>query len=183
MSIENYIQIQNGKKFFFKIKIYSTVDKQECYLTFNITEKISNPSYIYYELDNFYMNHRDFVKSKIFTQLRGEVDVDKNNNSNCNGAIYMKDIYGHINSNKTYHNEKIKMNREKDLDPNAFAIPCGLIAKAFFNDEYQLYKKNITNSRINIDEEGIANDYDKDYMYKNFENWKDKQWLDVTNGN
>jgi hypothetical protein len=163
----------------------------ECNLVFNITEKIPNPSYIYYELENFYMNHRDFVNSKIFKQLRGEVEVSSNNNSKCNGAIYMKDIYEHVNSNKTYHIEKLKMGRENDLNPNDFSIPCGLIAKAYFNDEYQLYKKDkdFTNSnlnpnkRIDIIEKGIANEYDVDHMFKNFENWKSKQWLDITNGN
>jgi hypothetical protein len=164
----------------------------ECNLIFNFTEKIPSPSYIYYELENFYMNHRDFVNSKIFPQLRGEIEISSNNNSKCMGARYMKDIYNHVNSNKTYHIEKLKMGRENDLNPDDFSIPCGLIAKAYFNDEYQLYKKNSSlinsndnqnaNNRINIDEKGIANDYDINYMFKNFENWKSKQWLDITNG-
>lgn len=161
----------------------------ECKLTFNITEKITGPSYIYYELDNFYMNHRDFVKSKIFPQLRGEKEVNFNNNSQCNGAVYMKDIYEHPNSNRTYYLQKNKMQRNKDLNESDFAIPCGLIAKSYFNDEYKLFKKTKMDKgidkikQINIEEKGIANQYDLDFMYKNFEDWKNKQWIDMTNGN
>ena len=162
---------------------FSNIDMNECNITFIIKEKIANPSYIYYELDNFYMNHRDFVKSRIYSQLRGEVEVNNHNNSECDGATYMKDIFEHTNSYKTYLNEKKKMGKTKDLKPTDFAIPCGLIAKSYFNDEYELYRNDSLMTRIEIKEKGIANQYDIDYMFKNFENWKEKQWLDVTNGN
>ncbi len=49
-----------------------------CVLKYNITEKLSPPIYLYYELDNFYLNHRSMVMSKSWEQLRGEVDVVKN---------------------------------------------------------------------------------------------------------
>lgn len=168
-------------QFLFLIKSYSTVDMPVCEITFDIKEKLPRNSYIYYELDNFYMNHRDFVKSRLYPQIRGEQDINSNKNSQCKGGIYMKDIYGHVNSNKTYHIEKKKMGREKDLKPDDFAIPCGLIAKAFFNDEYSLIEKK-TGFKIDINEKGIANNYDKDFMFNNYENWKEKQWLDMTDG-
>lgn len=31
------------------------------------------PVYVYYELSNFYQNHRKYVKSLSFSQLRGEM--------------------------------------------------------------------------------------------------------------
>ena len=31
------------------------------------------PVYVYYELSNFYQNHRKYVKSLSFSQLRGEL--------------------------------------------------------------------------------------------------------------
>ena len=55
---------------------FSQVDKDYCYYEFKINDTISAPIYVYYELDNFYSNHKDYVKSKNFAQLRGEnVDV------------------------------------------------------------------------------------------------------------
>lgn len=37
----------------------------------NINEPIEGPLYIYYELDNFYQNHRKYVKSRSYKQLKG----------------------------------------------------------------------------------------------------------------
>ena len=42
-----------------------------CTLTFNVTAPISGPIYVYYQLDNFYQNHRRYVKSRSFSQLQG----------------------------------------------------------------------------------------------------------------
>ena len=151
-----------------------------CRVRFNITEKIPKPSFIYYELENFYTNHREFVKSKLYSQLRGEMEISNKNNSICEGGILMKDIMENENSFKTYQNEIIKGNI-KNFNPTEYAIPCGLNAKSFFNDEYELYSSS--NKRITIKENGIANEYDVMYLFKNFENWRDKQWLDMENGN
>jgi hypothetical protein len=63
------------------------------------------------------------------------------------------------------------------LDPQSRANPCGLIAKAFFNDRYQLYNTN--GSSIFINETGIANKFDVDYMYQRDENYTYTQWVDV----
>ena len=43
-----------------------------CQLKFNeVTEKISGPIYVYYELGQFYQNHRRYVKSRNDIQLAG----------------------------------------------------------------------------------------------------------------
>lgn len=139
-----------------------------------ITDIIPNPSYVYYEIENFFMNHRDFVKSRLFPQLRGEVHVNSDNNSKCDGAIYMKEIFNNDES-------KYFSVGKKRLKPDDFANPCGLIAKSFFNDTYSLFN-NTTNSNVFINESGIANSYDKDYMFKRHPNYQDIQWVDVENG-
>lgn len=40
-------------------------------MQFKITEEIQAPVYVYYQLDNFYQNHRRYVKSRSFDQLKG----------------------------------------------------------------------------------------------------------------
>ena len=69
------------------------------------------------------------------------------------------------------------------------ATPGGLIAKSFFNDTFQLWKKgqgSEADKRINISEKGIAWSTDVQYKFKNVEvegkDWKDLQWLDMTDG-
>ena len=53
-----------------------TIDSnQQSSLIFTINNTMINPIFLYYELHNFYMNNRDFVKSRIYPQLRGEIHV------------------------------------------------------------------------------------------------------------
>jgi len=61
--------------------------------------------------------------------------------------------------------------------------PCGILPKYLFTDSFELIsRQNYT--RIIIDEENIASDYDKKYKFKKTEGDSDQvQWLDVTNGN
>ncbi|KAJ1391377.1 ligand-effect modulator 3 family, partial [Ochromonadaceae sp. CCMP2298] len=42
-----------------------------CTLTFTFEEDADGPLYVYYELDNFYQNHRRYVSSRSATQLAG----------------------------------------------------------------------------------------------------------------
>lgn len=76
----------------------------------------------------------------------------------------------------------------RKMSGDDYANPCGLIAKSFFNDTYELYTENVNTNGIaerrtlKILETGIANDYDKNYMFKNHKDYKQIQWIDVTNG-
>lgn len=45
---------------------------KECTTQFTITDTIKAPVYVYYQLDNFYQNHRRYVKSRSFNQLKGD---------------------------------------------------------------------------------------------------------------
>jgi len=69
-----------------------------------------------------------------------------------------------------------------------YANPCGLIAKSFFTDTYKLYSESedsngeVQRRDVFIDETGIANNYDRNYMFKNNKEYKQIQWIDVTNG-
>ena len=42
-------------------------------MSINIKEKMDGPVYVYYQLDNFYQNHRTYVKSVNYDQLGGDV--------------------------------------------------------------------------------------------------------------
>jgi hypothetical protein len=142
-----------------------------CNIKFTTNLTIGSPVYFYYEIHNFYMNHRDFVKSRSFAQLKGDVHVDSSNNSKCEGAVYINEIFD--NDSSKYYTKW-----GKSLEPTDYANPCGLIAKSFFNDtEYTL--TNYKGENFLIDDSDIANDYDRKYMFKRNVEYKKLQWLDV----
>ncbi len=144
-----------------------------CTVQLKVNETIPGPVYFYYEINNFYMNHRDFVKSRSFSQLRGEENVNSSNNSICEGAIYMSEMFDNNTARyKTYTG--------KPLKGSDFANPCGLIAKSYFNDtEFKII--NSKGEEQVIDEKNIANEYDVKYMFKRNEKSEDLQWIDVEN--
>jgi hypothetical protein len=47
------------------------------------------------------------------------------------------------------------------------AIPCGLVARSFFNDTFKLYKSTYTKILIPIDESGIAWKSDIENSFRN----------------
>ena len=42
-----------------------------CSITFTLSEEITDPK-VYYRLENFYGNHKNYVESRNFNQLRGD---------------------------------------------------------------------------------------------------------------
>ena len=65
--------------------------------------------------------------------------------------------------------EKEKSVDNTDLNPNATAWPCGLIAYSYFNDSFEMYKDNV---KIDMKHNGITWPSDKGYKFKNGPNWK-----------
>jgi len=59
------------------------------------------------------------------------------------------------------------------------ATPCGLIAKSMFTDKYALKKED--GNLIDIHENDIAWESDKEYKFNNSYNWRQTpvQWLDM----
>lgn len=90
---------------------------------------MTGPVFVYYQLDNFYQNHRRYVKSRDYKQLMGETRTPTDVANTCDPIILNKDL-ANVGYTKSVNN--------KDLDPDAVAIPCGLIAKSYFNDTYLL---------------------------------------------
>lgn len=100
-----------------------------CNVTLTVPKKMKHPVYVYYELTNFYQNHRRYVKSRNDQQLRG----DKVTNLDSCKPL-----------DKTANGSSI--------------VPCGLIAWSLFNDTYQFTTTAAgpNASTINVDKSGIA---------------------------
>lgn len=142
-----------------------------CELPLVIKEKIEGPVYVYYELGNFYQNHRRYVKSRSYKQLMGE-DIEMTvAEADCDPIIKNQDI------DKVFAADGVTK-----LDPEAIAIPCGLIAKSFFNDTYSLSQVENFATTLDIDSSDIAWKSDVDFKFKNQdrEDWDTVQWHDIT---
>lgn len=120
------------------IAVYGSTDKgtcntERCLLDFQITEDIDDDIYVYYELTNFYQNHRLYVKSQSVEQLLGQEITDfEKLKSDCDPKLYAED--------------------------DSILWPCGLIANSFFNDVFRL-----EDSKLTMDEKNIAwkSDFEK----------------------
>lgn len=82
---------------------------KDCTITIKIDENMASPVFVYYELHNFYQNHRRYVKSRNDKQLMGEIVDNATLISTCDA-------------------------KAQDPDTKKFYNPCGLIANSMFND-------------------------------------------------
>ncbi|XP_043810795.1 ALA-interacting subunit 3 isoform X2 [Manihot esculenta] len=92
--------------------IRSSADKM-CNRTLKVPKRMKQPIYVYYQLDNFYQNHRRYVKSRSDEQLRSP--SGENETSNC---------------------------KPEDIVNGKAIVPCGLIAWSLFNDTYIFSRNN-----------------------------------------
>jgi len=132
-----------------------------CDIAINVDEDIDQPIFVYYQLDGFYQNARRYLQSKSLDQLKGNAA----NADDCEPA-------------KRNSQMNLATNMSIDgtpLDPTATAIPCGLVARSFFNDTFNF---TIDNESIIVDDSDIAFAKDRDLYSKN--SYKDKQWQDLT---
>ena len=82
-----------------------------CVLSVTTKKLMKSPVYVYYELENFYQNHRQYVKSRADKQLQGE------EGASLTGCEPLTVAAG---------NKDMKL------------VPCGLIANSLFNDTFKL---------------------------------------------
>ena len=139
----------------------------KCEATIKIDKKIEKDVMVYYQINNFYQNHRRYVKSKSDDQLKGK-------------TVSLKSIKDSGDCDPVITNSEMDVSESitgKTLDPDDVAVPCGLIAKSFFRDTFSL--KDDKNNEIEIDSNDIAWKADRELKYKNGD--KDKQWIDMTN--
>uniref|UniRef100_A0A1I7WCZ5 Cell cycle control protein 50A n=1 Tax=Heterorhabditis bacteriophora TaxID=37862 RepID=A0A1I7WCZ5_HETBA len=117
--------------------------QSECTLKFSITDQMKGSYhffgdvYIYYYLENFYQNHRRYVKSRNDKQYLGNL----NEVSDCEPFAY------------------------KEIDGKFVPIaPCGAIANSMFNDTYILYYQG---QPVPITTNGVLWDVDNYRKFKN----------------
>lgn len=98
------------------------VTKRGCLITFEIDEDMKAPVYVYYQLDNFYQNHRRYVASRSDAQLRGDASAST---SDCSPLkVTNEDV---IKYNSTSSTPLVSSKKPYNLNP------CGLIANSLFN--------------------------------------------------
>jgi hypothetical protein len=85
----------------------------KCTFRFRIEEDMTEPVYLYYRLENYYQNHRRYMRSRSDAQLRGDVIVNDYDavESDCDPLTSVDDSH----------------------EKSAVYLPCGLIATSFFN--------------------------------------------------
>ena len=102
--------------------------KRTCSHSFTVAKEMKAPIFVYYELDNFYQNHRQYVKSRADKQLQG------------------------VTGAKLAGCEPLTVDANH---PNMELVPCGLIANSLFNDTFTLTATGPSAS-VTMSETGIA---------------------------
>lgn len=87
--------------------VQNSLIDHSCNVTLTIPKRMTRPVYVYYELTNFYQNHRRYVKSRNDQQLRGDKITSLDS---CKPLATTAD--------------------------GAQIVPCGLIAWSLFNDTF-----------------------------------------------
>nr|BAD32828.1 hypothetical protein [Lotus japonicus] len=123
--------------------IQSSADKT-CKITLKVDKHMKSPIYVYYQLDNFYQNHRRYVKSRSDQQLRDP--KEESSTSAC---------------------------KPEDIANGRAIVPCGLIAWSLFNDTYSFSYKNksLTVNKKGIAwKSDREHKFGKNVLPKNFQN-------------
>lgn len=135
-----------------------------CTVTAHIPGKMTAPIFMYYELHNYYQNHRKYVKSSCQSQLEGD-HVNRDDCSLCDPLIKVRD----------YDYPLYNLLGQR-LNNSELASPCGLIAASNFQDRFQLFDGE---KPIKIESDSIAWFTDNTNKYKNSKNYKETQFIDV----
>lgn len=115
-----------------------------CYFQFNIPVDIKPPLYLYYQLTNFFQNHRKYVESYDLEQLKGIAVTSDDLADGC---------------------KPLKHSGDKII------YPCGLIANSYFNDTINSptllnTKDGNSNSTYKLSPKGISWSSDRNGKYK-----------------
>ncbi|KAK6153228.1 hypothetical protein DH2020_012867 [Rehmannia glutinosa] len=94
--------------------IQDAATNKTCFRTWIVPKKMNHPIFVYYQLDNFYQNHRRYVKSRSDHQLW---------------------------SPKSERATKL-CEPEAQNDDDKPIVPCGLIAWSLFNDTYRFSRND-----------------------------------------
>jgi len=118
------------------VNYIQTPGDKPCNRTITVPKHMKQPIYVYYQLDNFYQNHRRYVKSRSDAQLR------KNSSASDTSSCKPEDT---VNGNASLP-----------------IVPCGLIAWSLFNDTYSFSRNNST---LTVNKKGISWKSDRDHKF------------------
>jgi len=138
----------------------------DCTITMNVPKLMKQPVYLYYGIDDFRQNFRYYLRSKNNNQLAGKDITFAQANSSCFPAVTNADLGQTVSWGG------------KPLVADAIASPCGLIAKSFFTDKFELWKET---TNITLSDKNIAFPATVGTKHKRIENSADLQWIDPEN--
>ncbi|KAL9680438.1 hypothetical protein QQ045_018317 [Rhodiola kirilowii] len=98
-----------------KVQFIKSNASKTCVQTIQVSKRMKAPIYVYYQLDNFYQNHRRYVKSRSDQQLKSNSSISDTSDCKPEGTT-------------------------SDGKP---IVPCGLIAWSLFNDTYAFSRNNV----------------------------------------
>ena len=164
-------------------------------LTLTPKADMKGPVYVYYELENFYQNHRRYVKSRTDGQLRAQLGADFDTEKAAEKTFGEPSWAEKVQSSLSTCEPMVLPSDEKFPKPDCtygegnckVLWPCGLIASSFFNDvfipEGDLVKSVVSSGKCEQRtgkawcEKGIAWKSDVDTKFKNPAGWGDpKMW-------
>ncbi|KAL5721674.1 ALA-interacting subunit 3 [Ranunculus cassubicifolius] len=117
--------------------IKSSDTNKTCVKTLDVPKLMKGPVYVYYQLDNYYQNHRRYVKSRSDKQLRNP--KDENTVPNCDPVAWIG-----------------------EGPKSQPVVPCGLIAWSLFNDTYGF---SIKDKALEVSKKDIAWKSDKENKF------------------
>lgn len=117
--------------------IKSGLTNKTCSKTLTVSKNMKGPVYIYYQLENYYQNHRRYVKSRSDKQLRSKKDERDIKECSPEGTVLLD-------------------GKEQVI------VPCGLIAWSLFNDTFGF---SLNNEALAINKEGIAWESDRNAKF------------------
>jgi hypothetical protein len=143
------------------------VEKGTCKVSITVPGHMKAPIFVYYGLQNYHQNHKRLISSQDSNQLKGKTVDNSTLRTSCSPTITNKEM------GVTYAYDGTLLN------PDDIAVPCGTLARAVFNDKFQLTSSKGSKS-IAIDESDIAWSFDRDIYFNNGPgNWTSTQWLDM----
>ncbi|CAN4096040.1 unnamed protein product [Withania somnifera] len=110
-------------------------EDKTCVRTLIVPKKMEGPIYVYYQLENYYQNHRRYVKSRSDQQLKSGKNIDDTGSCEPEDRVNGKPI-----------------------------VPCGLIAWSLFNDTYS-FTSSSGNKSLAVNKKGIAWKSDRDHKF------------------
>ncbi|PKY04448.1 LEM3/CDC50 family protein [Aspergillus campestris IBT 28561] len=145
----------------------NTTTPKKCTLRFDIPDTMGPPVFLYYQLTNFYQNHRKYTKSLNIQQLQG----DWVSNQTINGGTLKCDPAKSV---------------DLDCETGKAYYPAGAIANSMFNDTFDSPQRVDRSGHITgeypMTNKGIAWKSDREQFkptkYKNWEVVPPRYWVE-----